>query len=112
MLMGSMKNKPNTTIYISNLNYKRDKIGIRNLCSRYGTVLNIKIVVEPQTNQSRGMAFVQMETLEEAKKAIDGLDGEVIDGRTIKANYAIPQDPERTPKAEKGVKKPARDKSL
>jgi len=37
------------------------------------------------------MAFVEMGSITEAKKAIEGLDQQVIDGRTVKANFAIPQ---------------------
>lgn len=85
-----MKNKPSSTVYISNLSYDRDRNGLKSLFSRYGTIKNIKIIVEPKTNQSRGMAFVQMGSIKEATEAIAGLNGKVIDGRTVKANFAIP----------------------
>lgn len=94
------KNKPSNTVYISNLSYKRDRNGLKTLFSRYGIIKHIKIIVEPQTNQSRGMAFVEMGSVKEATSAIEGLDGEVIDGRTVKANYAIPQRNDGETKAE------------
>lgn len=90
-----MKNKPSTTVYISNLSYERDRNGLKSLFKRYGTIKNIKIIVEPTTNQSRGMAFVEMGSIEEATAAIKDLNGRVIDGRTAKANFAIPQVEER-----------------
>lgn len=86
------KPKVNTTVYVSNLNYKRDEVGIKKLFSRYGKIKNIKIVIDLETEKSRGMAFVEMSTVTEAKAAIEGLNGEVIDGRTLKASWAIPQD--------------------
>lgn len=86
-----MKIKPNATVYISNLSYERDKVGLKTLFKRYGTIKFIKIIVDPKTNESKGMAFVEMGSVEEATKAIDGLDGAVIDGRTVKANYGKPQ---------------------
>lgn len=86
-----MKNSPNKTVYISNLSYKRDRNGIRSLLSEFGSIKNIKIIVEPETNQSRGMAFVEMGSIKEAKAVVETLDGMQVDGRTIKINYAIPQ---------------------
>lgn len=83
-----MKNKPTATVYVSNLSYKRDRNGLKSIFSRYGKINSIKLIVEPETQQSRGMAFVQMGSVEEATKAIQGLTGAVIDGRNIKANYA------------------------
>lgn len=85
-----MKNKPSATVYLSNLSYERDRNGIRSLMNRYGKIKSIKIIVEPSTEQSRGMAFVEMGSVEEATAAIEGLTGQRIDGRLIKANYAIP----------------------
>ncbi len=91
--------KPTNTVYISNLSYKRDRNGLKTLFARYGTIKNIKIIVEPTTGESRGMAFVQMGSVAEATDAIKDLHGRVIDGRTVKANYAIPQidAPEKKP---------------
>jgi RNA recognition motif-containing protein len=79
------------TVYISNLSYKRDRHGLKSLFSHYGDVCNIKIIVEPTTNQSRGMAFVEMKTIAQAKAAIEGLNLHIIDGRTAKATWATPQ---------------------
>lgn len=79
------------TVYISNLSYTRDRNGLKSLFSYYGDVKNIKIIVEPTTNQSRGMAFVEMKTIAQAQKAIEGLNQRMIDGRTAKATWATPQ---------------------
>jgi RNA recognition motif-containing protein len=90
MALLQRRNQMNTTVYISNLSYNRDRSGLKVLFSKFGTIKNIKIVVEPRTNQSRGMAFVEMSTVAEAKKAIDNLNEQMIDGRTVKANWATP----------------------
>lgn len=84
--------KPNTTVYVSNLSYRRDEVGIKKLFTRYGHIKKIKIVIDMETEKSRGMAFVEMSTVAQAKAAIEGLNGEIIDGRTLKASWAIPQE--------------------
>ncbi|MES2525631.1 MAG: hypothetical protein V4598_01035 [Bdellovibrionota bacterium] len=83
--------KPSNTVYISNLSYKRDRNGLKTIFARFGTIKTIKVIVEPKTGESRGMAFVEMSSVAEATLAIKELDGQVIDGRTVKANFAIPQ---------------------
>lgn len=88
--MKTDKPTPNKTVYISNLSYERDRNGLRSLFAKFGEILNIKIVVEPETNQSRGMAFIEMATAAQAKKAIEELHQKVIDGRTVKVKYATP----------------------
>jgi RNA recognition motif-containing protein len=110
-----MNNTKNSTVYISNLSYERDRNGLKSMFSKFGIIKNIKIVVEPTTNQSRGMAFVEMATTVEAKNAIDALNLKVFDGRTVKARWATPQKPENVDKkfypakvADKTDKKPAK----
>ncbi len=93
----------NPTVYISNLSYRRDETGIKNLFSRYGKIKNVTIILDPETKQSRGMAFVEMNTLEEAQLAIAGLNQVVIDGRTLKTNFAFQQ---RNPENNKFKPKP------
>ncbi|MFP5457871.1 MAG: RNA recognition motif domain-containing protein [Bacteriovoracia bacterium] len=80
----------NNTLYLSNLSYNRDRNGLKSLLAPFGRILNIKIVMEPTTQQSRGMAFVEMSSAQDAKSAMDALDQKIIDGRTLKVKYATP----------------------
>jgi RNA recognition motif-containing protein len=80
----------NTTIYLSNLSYKRDRNGIKSLLAPFARIKNIKIIMEPTTMQSRGMAFVELATTEDVKKAMDALNNRIVDGRTHKIKMATP----------------------
>lgn len=53
-----------------------------------GTVQSANIIEDRETGRSRGFAFVEMSTAEEAKAAISSLDGKEIDGRALKVNEA------------------------
>ena len=57
-----------------------------------GTVQSANIIEDRETGRSRGFAFVEMSTDEEAKKAIATLDGKEIDGRNLKVNEAKPKE--------------------
>lgn len=80
----------NTTIYLSNLSYKRDRNGIKSLLAPFARIKNIKIIVEPTTQQSRGMAFVELATTDDVKKAMEALNNRIVDGRTLKIKMATP----------------------
>jgi RNA recognition motif-containing protein len=110
--MKTPEQKPSNTVYISNLSYERDRNGIRSMFDRFGEIQNIKIVVEPSTNQSRGMAFVEMATIAQATKAIEALNGRIFDNRTVKAKYATPLKPSSIAKNKKiGDEKEERKKA-
>jgi len=57
-----------------------------------GTVQSANIIEDRETGRSRGFAFVEMSTDEEAKRAIDSLNGKEIDGRNLKVNEAKPRE--------------------
>lgn len=92
MLHSAMEKNENSTVYISNLSYNRDSDGVKNLFTPYGSVKYVKMIVDPKSNNSKGMAFVKMSSVLEATKAIKDLDGVEIDGRRVKVNFSIPQD--------------------
>jgi RNA recognition motif-containing protein len=86
------KDENRESIYIGNLSYKLDKIGISKIFTPFGKVRYVKIVVEPKNNRSKGIAFVQLSNKKETKTAIEALNGTLIDGRTVKVSLANNQD--------------------
>lgn len=76
------------TIYIGNLLFSKNEFEIKALFERFGKVKYVKIVVEPKTGKSKGIAFVQMTDKKAALKAIQTLDGKEYDGRTLKVSIA------------------------
>ena len=77
------------TIYVGNLNYRRDEKGIMFLFSKYGYIQEIKIPLDPKTKLKKGLAFVHMPNGKDADKAIAALNGMEVDGRTLKVSEAI-----------------------
>lgn len=86
------KDENRASIYIGNLNYKMDKVQIAKLFEPFGKVRYVKIVVEPETNKSKGIAFVQLSNKKETTTAISSLNGSLVGGRTLKVSLAKNQD--------------------
>ena len=91
-----MSNQNDRTVYINNLSYKRNDKEVKELFLKFGKVISVKLLVDHVTNKSKGMAFVEMDSEESAERAIDGLHGKEIDGRTVKVTHATPmKNPEK-----------------
>jgi RNA recognition motif-containing protein len=104
-----MKNQEIHSVYIGNLNYNNEEGDILGLFKKFGYIKNIKIMREGKLNKSKGFAFVDMVNLQEAKKAIEALDGKEHGGRTLKVSLAQTQNFKEKPK-EFGELKPRNPK--
>lgn len=76
-------------LYVGNLSYNSTEEGLRDLFSNYGTVVSAKIVFDRDTGNSKGFGFVEMGSEDEASAAIDGTNGQELDGRQIRVNEAM-----------------------
>jgi len=78
-------------LYVSNLGFHVNDDDLRNLFSAYGTVTSAKVIADRETGKSRGFGFVEMPVDEEGKKAIAGLEGKEVEGRSISVSVARPK---------------------
>ena len=79
-------------LYVGNLSFKTTDDQLAQLFSQYGSVGSASIVTDRETGRSRGFGFVEMGSDQEAKAAISGLDGQMVEGRTIQVNIARPRE--------------------
>ena len=79
-------------LYIGNLSFNSTEQDLEDMCGEFGTVQSAKIIEDRETGRSRGFAFVEMSSNEEAQSAIAGLNGKEIDGRALTVNEAKPRE--------------------
>ncbi len=84
-------------IYVGNLPYGINRDQLRDVFAAYGEVAAARIVTDRETGRSKGFGFVEMNNEEEAKKAIEALNGNDIGGRKAVVNEARPRE-ERPPR--------------
>lgn len=77
-------------LYVGNLSYDVDNQTLTDLFSAYGTVESVNLITDRDTGQSKGYAFVEMSTEEEAKAAAEALNETDQKGRAIKVAEANP----------------------
>ena len=78
-------------IYVGNLPFSATENDMKELFSEYGEVSSVNLVVDRQTNRSKGFAFVEMES--GADEAIDALNQTDMGGRALNVNEARPKPP-------------------
>jgi RNA recognition motif-containing protein len=79
------------TIYISNLSFNVSDEKLNNIFNPFGTVASARVVTDKFTSRSRGFGFVEMNDENEAQKAIDSLNGSMVEGRPLTVNKAKPR---------------------
>ena len=77
-------------IYVGNLNFQCTEDDIRELFAQYGEVSSVALITDRDTGRSRGFGFVEMQD-DDASAAIDALNGQDHDGRTLTVNEARPR---------------------
>jgi RNA recognition motif-containing protein len=80
-------------LYVGNLTYNVNETDLEALFTPFGTVQSAQIIIDRDTNRSKGFAFVEMGSDDEANAAIDGLNGHDYDGRNLTVNEAKPREP-------------------
>jgi len=83
----------NNKLYVGGISYDASDSDLQNHFSAAGTVVSAKIIIDKQTNRSKGFGFVEMSSAEEAQNAIDMLNNKDMMGRAIKISEAKPMEP-------------------
>jgi RNA recognition motif-containing protein len=79
-------------LFVGKLPYEVTSQQLEELFSQAGKVQSVHVITDKYTGQGKGFAFVEMETEEDAKKAMETLNGHDVGGRSIVVNEAKPQE--------------------
>jgi RNA recognition motif. (a.k.a. RRM, RBD, or RNP domain) len=100
---------PGSNLFVTGIHPRLSEQEVTRLFEKYGDVEKCQIMLDPHTKESRGFGFVKMVTAEQADAAKEGLQGEVIEGRTLSIEKARRSRP-RTPTPGKYFGPPKRGK--
>ncbi|MED6108933.1 Organelle RRM domain-containing protein 2, mitochondrial [Stylosanthes scabra] len=89
--------EPSTNLFVSGLSKRTTSEKLRDEFSKFGEVVNARVVTDRVSGYSKGFGFVNYATLEDAAKGIEGMDGKFLDGWVIFAEYARPRPPPGQP---------------
>lgn len=79
-------------IYVGNLGFSITNEALSQKFAQYGTVSSAKVIMDRDTNRSKGFGFVEMSSSSEASDAINGLNGTDFEGRQMNVSEAKPME--------------------
>jgi cold-inducible RNA-binding protein len=79
-------------LFVGSLAYTVTDEELAEVFAEVGTVESAKVILDRDTQRSKGFGFVEMSTDDEAKAAVEKLNGKEVSGRTIVVNEARPQE--------------------
>jgi RNA recognition motif-containing protein len=78
-------------LYVGGLSFDTTDDGLRTFFEQAGTVESASVITDRDSGRSRGFGFVEMATEAEASKAVEELNGKMLDDRTLTVNEARPR---------------------
>ena len=81
-----------TKLFVGSLPWAVDDAQLEDLFKDFGQVTSAKVIVDRDTNRSKGYGFVEFENDDDAKAAVDKLNGSDVQGRAIVVNEARPRE--------------------
>jgi len=82
-----------TKLFVGGLSWGTTDETLQEFFAQIGQVISAVVIKDKFSGQSKGFGFVEFSSEEEAKKAVDELNGKEFDGRSIIVNEARPQEP-------------------
>jgi hypothetical protein len=79
-------------LYVGNLAYSVRDESLQTSFGAFGTVTSAKVMMDRESGRSKGFGFVEMATDAEAQAAINGMNGQPLEGRAIVVNEARPRE--------------------
>ncbi|KAK9320629.1 RNA-binding domain-containing protein, partial [Lipomyces orientalis] len=89
---GDKLSEPADTLFLGNLSFNVDRDNLFEVFGAYGNVLNVRLPTNPETEQLKGFGYVQFASVDEAKEALEALNGTPISGRPVRLDYSTPRD--------------------
>jgi RNA recognition motif-containing protein len=79
-------------LFVGSLAWATNDDSLKDFFSQAGTVVSASVIMDRETGRSKGFGFVEMSTDDEAKAAVEQLNGKELDGRPVVVNEARPRE--------------------
>jgi len=88
---GDKRSAPANTLFLGNLSFDCSNEGIQEIFAEYGSITRVSLPTDRDTGALKGFGYVDFTTTEEATAALEALNGQEVEGRAIRIDYAAPR---------------------
>ena len=88
---GDSLSEPSDTVFVGNLSFDAGQDALSSAFDDYGTILSVRIPTNPETSQPKGFAYVTFSSVDEAKAAVESLQGADVEGRPVRLDFSQPR---------------------
>lgn len=92
---GDVQSPPSDTLFIGNLSFDAGQDAISTAFQEHGTVLGIRLPTDRESGQPKGYGYITFSSVDEAKAALEAMQGVQIEGRPVRLDFSQPR-PERS----------------
>lgn len=82
------KSEPTSTLFVGNMSFSSTEDSLYSAFSEQGKVIGVRIPTDKETGRLKGFAYVEFSSVDDAKAALESLDGAPVDGRAIRLDFA------------------------
>ncbi|EOA88976.1 uncharacterized protein SETTUDRAFT_52439, partial [Exserohilum turcica Et28A] len=89
---GDKRSPASNTLFLGNISFECTNDSIQQIFAEYGNITRVSLPTDRDTGSLKGFGYVDFSTQEEATAALEALNGQDIEGRAIRIDYATPRD--------------------
>ena len=90
---GDARSAPSKVLFVGNLSWNTTEDTIWDAFSEYGEVNSVRLPTDRESGKPKGYGYIEFSVVDSAKKALDAMSGEELDGRPIRLDFSQPRDP-------------------
>jgi len=88
---GDQTSEPSDTLFVGNLSFDAGQETVSEAFGEYGTVISVRLPTDRETGQMKGFGYVTFSTVDEAKSALEAMQGANIGGRNCRLDFSQPR---------------------
>lgn len=88
---GDTKSAPTDTLWVGSISFNATAEMLNEAFAEFGTVTRVSLPTDQETGMPKGFGYIGMSSVDEAKAAMEGMNGQAIDGRAIRLDFAQPR---------------------